>query len=91
MKTLTVREAEGQLANLIKEAHAGNVIVLKDGDKEVWLTPEQPLDPEVDSPELEAELLKAIDGPFTPYSDEEMRRIGERIIWEKQAKHEPAR
>ena len=31
------------------------------------------LDLEVDSPELEAELLKAIDGPYTPYSSEEMR------------------
>lgn len=40
------------------------------------------LDPEVDSPELEAELLKAIDGPYTPYSSEEMRELGERIIRE---------
>jgi hypothetical protein len=39
-----------------------------------------PLDPEVDSPELEAELLKAIDGPYTPYSSEEFREISERII-----------
>ena len=42
-----------------------------------------PLDPEVDSPELEAELLKAIDGPYTPYSTKEMQEIGERIIREK--------
>ena len=28
---------------------------------------------EVDSPELEAELLKAIDGPYLPYSAEEAR------------------
>ena len=45
-------------------------------------SPETPLDPEVDSPELEAELLKAIDGPYTPYSSDEMREIGERIIRE---------
>jgi hypothetical protein len=38
------------------------------------------LDPEADSPELEAELLKAIDGPYTPYSPEEFRELGERII-----------
>jgi predicted nucleic acid-binding protein len=44
------------------------------------------LDAEVDSPELEAELLKAIDGPYTPYSAEEMRAIGERILREKSAK-----
>ena len=42
-----------------------------------------PLDPEVDSPELEAELLKAIDGPYKPYSREESREIGERIIRER--------
>ena len=42
-----------------------------------------PLDPEVDSPELEAELLKAIDGPYSPYSAEEFREIGERIIREQ--------
>ncbi|TAK94093.1 MAG: hypothetical protein EPO07_17225 [Verrucomicrobia bacterium] len=41
-----------------------------------------PLDPEVDSPELEAELLKAIDGPYTPYSAEEFRKLGEQIIRE---------
>ena len=45
--------------------------------------PSPPLDPEEDSPELEAELLKAADGPFTPYSANEFREIGERIIREK--------
>ena len=39
-----------------------------------------PLDPNVDSPELEAELLKAADGPFTPYSADELREVGENII-----------
>jgi len=34
----------------------------------------------MDNPELEAELVKAIDGPFKPYSAQEMRSIGERII-----------
>jgi hypothetical protein len=42
-----------------------------------------PFDPEEDSPELEAELLKGIKGPFKPYSEQEMREIGERIIREK--------
>ena len=42
-----------------------------------------PLDLEEDSPELEAELLKAIDGPYTPYSSEEFRTLGERIIREQ--------
>ncbi|MBI3850157.1 MAG: hypothetical protein HY298_07695 [Verrucomicrobia bacterium] len=48
--------------------------------------PHPPLDPEVDSPELEAELLKAIDGPYTPYSREEMQSIVERIIREEERK-----
>lgn len=41
------------------------------------------IDPETDSPELESELLKAIDGPYTPYSPEEARAIVERIIREE--------
>ena len=83
MKTLTVREAQGQLAELIAEAHQGAVIVLTNGEKEVWLDTHKPLDLETDSPELEAELLKGVDGPFTPYSSQEMRSIGERIAAEK--------
>ena len=83
MKTLTVGEAQGQLAGLIAEAHQGAIIVLTDGEKQVWLDTHQPLDLDTDNPELEAELLKSIDGPFTPYSSQEMREIGERIIKEK--------
>ena len=83
VKTLTVGEAQGQLAELIAEAHQGAVIVLTDGEKQVWLDIRKPLDLETDNPELEAELLKGIVGPFTPYSSEEMRLIGERIIQEK--------
>ena len=86
MKTLTVGEAQGQLAELIAEAHEGAVIVLTDGGKQVWLDTHKPLDLETDNPELEAELLKSIAGPFTPYSSEEMHSIGERIIKEKHGK-----
>jgi hypothetical protein len=86
VKTLTVGEAQGQLAELIAEAHQGAVIVLTDGDKEVWLDTRKPLDLETDTPQLEAELLKAVDGPFTSYSTEEMRSLGERIIKAKQGK-----
>ena len=83
MKAISVGEAQGQLGRLIAEACRGEVIVLTDGDKRVALEPQVPLDLEEDSPELEAELLKAIDGPYTPYSSEEFRTIGERIIREK--------
>lgn len=86
VKTLTVGEAQGQLAELIAEAHRGAVIVLTDGEKQVWLDTQKPLNLETDDPELEAELLKGIDGPFTPYSSQEMRSIGKRIIKEKQSK-----
>lgn len=83
---MTVGEAQGQLADLIAEAHQGEVIILTDGEKQVWLDTQKPLDLETDNPELEAELLKAIDGPFSPYSPEEMRSIGERIVKEKLGK-----
>ena len=80
MKTLTVEEAQAQLAQLIAEANEGNVIVLTDGRQKVTLQAGAALNLDEDSPELEAELLKAIDGPYTPYSAEEMRNIVERII-----------
>ncbi|MGD0813055.1 MAG: hypothetical protein ABSA83_05585 [Verrucomicrobiota bacterium] len=86
MKTLTVGEAQGQLAELIAEAHQGAVIVLTDGEKQVWLDTQKPLDLETDNLELEAELLKGLEGPFTPYSSQEMQSIGERIIKGKQGK-----
>jgi len=86
MKAISVQEAQTQLAELVAEACRGELIVLTDGEKRVALQPTMPLDLEEDSPELEAELLKAIDGVFAPYSSEEMRAIGERIIREKQRK-----
>ena len=75
MKAITVGEAQGQLGKLIADACRGELIVLTDGDKRVALQPRVPPDIEDDSPELEAELLKAIDGPFAPYSSAEMRAI----------------
>jgi hypothetical protein len=83
MKTVTVHEAQRQLGQLIAEANAGNLIVLTDGQQKVTLQPGAALDLEEDSPELEAELLKAVNGPYTPYSTEEMRGIVERIIREE--------
>jgi len=86
VKILTIGEAQGRLAELIAEAHQGAVIVLTDGERQVWLDTHKPLDLETDNLELESELLKAIHGPFTPYSPEEMRSIGERIIREQRSK-----
>ena len=83
MKAIPVEEAQGQLGRLVAEACRGEVIVLTDGDKRVTLEPGVLLDLEEESPELEAELLKAANGPFTPYSSEEMRAACEKIIREK--------
>ena len=47
---------------------------------------ESDLDPEVDSPELEAELLKAAKGPFTPFAPEDLREACEQIAREKRRK-----
>ena len=44
------------------------------------LAPKTGLDLEADSPELEAERLKAVGSPVTPYSRDEMRARFERII-----------
>jgi hypothetical protein len=83
MKAVTIGEAQPRLRELIAEACAGELIVLTDGERQVALEPHIPLDIEMDSPELEAELLKAIDGPFTPYSVEEMKAVGRRILDQK--------
>ena len=76
-------EAQGQLGQHIAEACRGETIVLTDGENEVTLSPRPTLDLDADSPELEAELLKAANGPFTPYSSEEMRAACEKIVREK--------
>jgi antitoxin (DNA-binding transcriptional repressor) of toxin-antitoxin stability system len=86
VKAVTVRDAQTQLSQLIAEACRGELIVLTDGDKKVALEPRVPLDAEENSPELEAELLKAIDGPFAPYSSSEMHAIGERVVRQKLGK-----
>ena len=43
-----------------------------------WLD-RAPLDLEKDTPELEAELLQAVEEPLTPYSPQTMRAICERV------------
>jgi hypothetical protein len=86
VKAISILEAQGQLGELIAQACRGETIVLTDGDRRVTLEPRVPLDLEEDSPELEAELLKAANGPFTPYSSEEMRAACDRILQEHRSK-----
>jgi hypothetical protein len=85
MKAVSIKEAEGQLGKLIAEALSGETIVLSDGDNKVTLTPGTALDWE-ESAELEAELLKAADGPFKPYREDELREIADRALVEHRAK-----
>jgi hypothetical protein len=83
MKAISILEAQNQLGELIAQACRGETIVLTDGDRRVTLEPEVGLDPEEDSPELEAELLKAVNGPHSLYSSAEMREACEKVIREK--------
>jgi hypothetical protein len=54
VKAISIREAQGQLGQLIAEACNGETIVLTDGENQVTLAPRL-LDLEEDSPELEAD------------------------------------
>ncbi len=86
MKAIPVQEAQGQLGQLIAEACRGELIVLTDGEKKVTLEPGSPLDLEEDSPELEAELLKAVNGPHSPLREGELREIADRALSEHRAR-----
>jgi hypothetical protein len=87
MKAVSIREAEGQLGRLVAEACRGETIVLTDGDNRVTLAP-RVLDLEEDSPELEAELLKAVNGPHTPWKPEEFREIADKALREHRARRQ---
>ena len=86
MKAIPVQEAQEQLGQLIADACRGEVIVLTDGDKRVTLEPGVRLDLEEDSPELEAELLKAVSGPHPPLREGELREIADRALREHHSK-----
>ena len=94
MRTLSISEAQNQLPQLIQEVFSGGMVVLACGDKLVKLSAYDPSDPRVDldleedSPELEAELLKAVEGPHAPYSHEEMRAIADRALRENRERRE---
>jgi hypothetical protein len=72
MKTLTVNEAQGRLAEIIADVNNGELIVLKSGEQKVTLRPGLPIDPNLDTPELEEELLRGIDERAAPYSADEL-------------------
>ena len=88
MKAVTLREAEGQLGELIAQACRGEFIVLTDGDKQVALEPRALLDLEEDSPELEAKLLRAVNGPHAPFSEGELRESANKALREHRARRQ---
>ncbi|HEX4264864.1 MAG TPA: hypothetical protein VH597_11035 [Verrucomicrobiae bacterium] len=85
MKAVSSKEAEGHLDELIEEVYRGETVVITKGDKKVTLSPPE-LNLDEDSPELEAELLKAANGPFSPYRESELREIADRVLREHRAK-----
>ncbi len=92
MKTLTVQVAKEQFSKILNEAHRGDVIVLTDGERRMELEATPPhggavaLNLDDDSPELEAELLKAAQGPHAPFSEGELRSIADRAREEHRAR-----
>jgi hypothetical protein len=88
MKALTVGEAQGQLGQLIAEACRGEFIVLTDGERQVALEPRVALDLEEDSPELEAELLRAANGPHAPFAEGELRQLADKALAEDRARRQ---
>jgi hypothetical protein len=89
MKTVTVTPAQAELHRLVEEAYSGSPVLLSAGDMTVKLeryvpaAGEADLNLEEDTPELEAELLKAVNGPFTPYSRQDLEAVAERVRREK--------
>jgi hypothetical protein len=88
VKAISILEAQGQLGELIAQACRGETIVLTDGDRRVTLEPGVALDLEEDSPELEAELLKAVNGPHAPLREGELREIADRALREHRARRQ---
>ncbi len=62
--------------------------MLTDGDKQVALEPRAVLDLEQDSPELEAELLKAVNGAHAPFSEGELRESANEALREHRARRQ---
>jgi hypothetical protein len=85
MKVIDVAEAAGNLAKIIADVTNGEAIVLRDGAREVALSPHPTQDQE-ESPELEAEMLKTANGPFTPFTREELRGYAGKLIQECRSK-----
>ena len=71
----------------VMDGNSGSVM-RKNVDREVCLTRRNmsEIDPELDSPELETELLKSADQASALFSFEELRAVGKRLIREHRQK-----
>lgn len=79
MKTLTVTQAKAKLGKLVDAVHAGQPVLLVHNEKLVKVERYEPFDPEADSPELEAMLLEGVRAKFTPYSEDEMQGLLDKL------------
>ncbi|PWU13264.1 MAG: hypothetical protein C5B50_19695 [Verrucomicrobia bacterium] len=85
MKTVNITADQPELRKLVEQACDGEPVILAYGDKKVKLEPfvavggAVDLDLQEDSPELEAELLKAVRSPLTPYSRRDLDEIEEQV------------
>jgi hypothetical protein len=78
MKAMTVREAKPQLGRLVEQVQQGAPVILVQGNKLAKLERYELLDPECDSPQLEAMLLEAVRGPHAAYSRKELEAVLDR-------------
>ena len=79
MKAMTVREAKPQLGRLVEQVQQGAPVILVQGNKLAKLERYELLDPECDSPQLEAMLLEAVRGPHAAYSRKELEAVLDRV------------
>jgi hypothetical protein len=86
MKAVTIQEAQGPLEELIAQACRWELIVLTDGDRQMALEPRALPDLKEDSPELEAELLRAVNGPHAPFSEGQLRELANKALGERRAR-----
>ena len=86
----TVAEIKAAIETLSADERANLERWLQDSSRTDADTniPEEPstLDPEEDTPELEAALLKGINSPLKPYSPAEMQAICDQIVREHRRK-----
>ena len=79
MKTLTVSQARSRLGKLVDAVHDGQPVLFVHNEKLVKVERYKSFDPEADGPELEAMLLEGVRAKFTPYSEDEMQGLLDKL------------